>query len=71
MGLEEKLRGQYIWDDLNEKAIPVSEGFAELYDDEINKAAAMEEQLWRIIRSDKKEKFPVRFKQNFDGIEVV
>lgn len=67
-GLYEKLKGHFIWDELNEKAIPVSEGFVKLYDDEVKHAASMEEWLWNAINSDKKVKYPARFKQNFDGV---
>lgn len=50
-GYDEKLRGHYIWDDLKEEAIPVSEGFVKLYEKEINKTVRMEQWLWKDRKS--------------------
>ena len=67
-GKEKKLRGHYIWDDLKDAAIPLSEGFVEIYEKEINKAAAMEERVWQMITAHEVGKYPARFRKNFDGV---
>lgn len=67
-GKEKKLRGHYIWDDLKEEAIPVSEGFVEIYEKEIKKAAAMEQRVWKLIQGEELGKYPARFRKNFDGV---
>lgn len=66
----EKMEGHFIWDYMKDEAMEASAGFAKIYDEEISVAASMEEKLWRIICSDKKEKYPARFKLNFDGVQV-
>lgn len=67
-GYYEKLRGHYIWDDVKEEAIPLSEGFITIFEEQINKTAMMEQWLFQTIGSKKRITYPSRLRQNFDGV---
>lgn len=67
IGLYEKLRGHYLWDETLEGSEPISIGLSIRYEEEIEKAAAMEIRLWKMIGEKRKIKPPSRLSVNFSG----
>lgn len=71
VGLYQKLRGHYLWDETLEGSESISIGLYIRYEEEIEKAAAMEQSLWKLIGEKGKGKLSPRLSVNFSGHQVM
>lgn len=70
IGLYEKLRGQYIWDDRLEGTEMVSIGLNLHLQEEIPGAVDVVEDIWKLIGTKGEVKLPSRLAMNFSGINT-